>query len=165
MKLFRKIMCFLIVLIGLLAFYRPAGAFVSPINIDVAKTSSAFTNWVQRQGDNLQKVLNNIGESQFGTFIGEGIKQGKEMVSFTKDKIGEAKKLVEDVKKSDEYHAALLSAELAQKTKNRDKLKADLDAEIKKIEAEAEVERTTLEAKTLEAQKNLQTSIETYINV
>lgn len=158
MKFFRKIMCFLIVLIGLLAFYRPADAFVSPINIDVAKTSSAFTNWVQRQGDNLQKVLNNIGESQFGTFIGEGIKQGKEMVSFTKDKIGEAKKLVEDVKKSDEYQAALLSAELVQKTKNLDKLKADLDAEIKKIEAEAEVERTTLEAKTLEAQKNLQTS-------
>ena len=42
--------------------------------MDISKTGGKFSVWVQKQVSNFQDTMSQISESQFATFIGDGIK-------------------------------------------------------------------------------------------
>ena len=69
--------CFLIVLTTLLLCGGPAFA-QNPFKLDGGKTAGKFADWVQKQQENFQTTMEQISESQFATFIGDGIKSAKE---------------------------------------------------------------------------------------
>lgn len=137
-----------------------AQAFVNPFNLDPAKSASALAGWVQRQFQNVQQTLSNISESQIATFVGDGIKAAKEASKFVKETIGEAKELITEVKKSDEYKAAMISSQIAKKTKELNSIKDKMNTELANSEAELKLEIATLEAKIEQAQNNFITGSE-----
>ena len=127
--------------------------------IDTGKTAGKFSDWVQKQQENYQTVMEQISESQFATFIGDGIKSAKEGIQYAKDKYSEIVDTYNDIKgsvlDSDAYNIALKSKEIAEETKVLQDLQKQKEAKIAEIEEAAEIERTALEEKLNQAKSNL----------
>ena len=85
MSWFKKLSCFLIILSALTVSGETAYA-QNIFKLDFAKTPSKFSDWVQKQAENFQNAMKEIGESQFATFIGKGIEAAKKGIKFAKEK-------------------------------------------------------------------------------
>ena len=159
--------CFLIVLTVLLLNGTPAAA-QNPFKIDISKTAGKFADWLQKQQENFQTTMEQISESQFATFIGDGIKPYKEGESFVKescDKIIGAYNNVQDAPVgSKEYQIAMLSKQIADESKVLAQLQEQKENQIASLKAEMELERAALEEKIKQAQENLQVQGSIYQN-
>ena len=88
MSWFKKLSCFLIVLSAL--SFSAGDAFAQNVfKLDFMKTSGKFGTWVQKQAENFENAMKEIGESQFATFIGKGIEAAKKGIAFAKEKLEE----------------------------------------------------------------------------
>ena len=72
-----------------IAFACSSAAFIPAAQaqftkIDYGKTPSKFVTWVQGKVGEAQEVMQNIQDSQFGQFVGDGIKYTKQGLAFAK---------------------------------------------------------------------------------
>ncbi len=166
MSWFKKLSCFLIIL-SALTFSGETAYAQNVFKLDFAKTPTKFGDWVQKQADNFQNAMKEIGESQFATFIGDGIKAAKKGLAFAKEKMEEVKtfiKKVKDtvdaVKNSTEYKIAMLSVEAATQAATLDTIKKDRDKQKAEKKSEFEVQKVTLNEKLEEAKENYNVGLE-----
>ena len=134
--------------------------------IDISKTGGKFSDWVQKQQENYQTVMEQISESQFATFIGDGIKAAKEGIQYAQDTYNKALDTYNKVKgavvDSPEYKIALLSKEIAQEGINLRNLEKQKEQELSDLKSSSEAERKVLEEKIKQAQDNFETSVAIY---
>lgn len=127
---------------------------------DPAETNSKFSDWVNKQKHNFEETKEQLGQSQLATTIGKGVEAGKKGINFVKDTIGDVKQFVEDVQQSDEYKIAMLSKQIAEKTKELADLEKKREEEISALKDDAELTRVTLQEKISQAEENIQTMSE-----
>lgn len=165
MKYFSKISCFLIVL-SVMSLVGTMSSAQDVMKIDSGKTGGKFADWAQKQQENYQNTVEQISESQFATFVGDGIKAAKSGIKFAKDTYKGAMDVYNETKdsvlNSTEYKAAMISKQIAEESKSLKDLQEQKEAKLAALKADAELERVTLEEKAKQAQKNLNVSIEVY---
>ncbi len=127
---------------------------------DPTETNSKFSDWVNKQKHNFEETKEQLGQSQLATTIGKGVEAGKKGIKFVKDKIGDVKQFVEDVQQSDEYKIAMLSKQIAEKTKELADLEKKREEEVSALKDDAELTRVTLQEKISQAEENIQTMSE-----
>ncbi len=127
---------------------------------DPTETNSKFSDWVNKQKHNFEETKEQLGQSQLATTIGKGVEAGKKGINFVKDTIGDVKQFVEDVQQSDEYKIAMLSKQIAEKTKELADLEKKREEEISALKDDAELTRVTLQEKISQAEENIQTMSE-----
>lgn len=127
---------------------------------DPAETNSKFSDWVNKQKHNFEETKEQLGQSQLATTIGKGVEAGRKGINFVKDTIGDVKQFVEDVQQSDEYKIAMLSKQIAEKTKELADLEKKREEEISALKDDAELTRVTLQEKISQAEENIQTMSE-----
>lgn len=127
---------------------------------DPTETNSKFSDWVNKQKHNFEETKEQLGQSQLATTIGKGVEAGKKGIKFVKDIIGDVKQFVEDVQQSDEYKIAMLSKQIAEKTKELADLEKKRGEEISALKDDAELTRVTLQEKISQAEENIQTMSE-----
>lgn len=134
--------------------------------LDISKTGGKFSDWVQKQQENYQTVMEQISESQFATFIGDGIKAAKEGIKYAQDTYNKALDTYNKVKgavvNSPEYKIAVLSKEIAQEGINLKNIEKQKEQELSDLKSSADLERTVLEEKIKQAQNNFETSVAIY---
>ena len=118
---------------------------------DVTKTPSKTTIWFQKQKANCEKIMKDIQDSQFGQFVGDGIKYTKEGIKYAQAAYKRGMELYNQVLDSDEYKAAMKSKEIAQeslklKEMQEEKLKKqeDIQAEIDLLKEQTAAKITTI---------------------
>ena len=162
--------CFLIVLTALLLNGTPAAA-QNPFKIDISKTGGKFADWVQKQQENFQTTMEQISESQFATFIGDGIKSAKEGINYAKETYNKAmdtyNKVQDAVVGSKEYQIAMLSKQIADESKVLAQLQEQKENQIASLKADMELERAAyqneLQAVVTEQEKTqLEAEMETF---
>ncbi len=134
--------------------------------LDISKTGGKFADWVQKQQENYQTVMEQISESQFATFIGDGIKAAKEGIKYAQDTYNKALNTYNKVKgavvNSPEYKIAMLSKEIAQEGINLKDIEKQKEQALSDLKSNAELERKVLEEKIKQAQDNFETSVAIY---
>ena len=135
---------------------------------DYSKTGEKFSDWAKKQQENFQSTMEQISESQFATFIGDGIKSAKEGIKFAKDTYQGALDTYNSVKDatvgSKEYKIAMLSKQIAEESKTLADLQKEKESKLADIKADKELERKTLEEKMTQAQQNFQVGTAIYQN-
>lgn len=166
MNWIKKISCFLIVL-SALSFSGGDAYAQNVFKLDFFKTPGKFATWVQKQAENFENAMKEIGESQFATFIGKGIESAKKGIQFAKDKLNETKNLfkkvkdgINAVKQSTEYKIAMLSSLSASETTVLNDMKKQRDTEKAAKKSEYEISRVALEEKIKIAKENFEVGIE-----
>lgn len=134
--------------------------------MDISKTGGKFSVWVQKQVSNFQDTMSQISESQFATFIGDGIKAAKQGIAYAKEQYDTAMKFYNDTKdavlNSTEYKIAMLSKEIAEESKKLKDLEEEREKAMSELKKTTELERINLEEKVKIAQDNFNTSIEIF---
>lgn len=161
MKYLSYINCFLVVL-AILAFGSTNGRAQDVMKIDSGKTGGKFADWVNKQHENYQNTVEQISESQFATFVGDGIKAAKNGIAFAKEQYNAVMEAKDAVMNSTEYKAAMLSKQIAEEGKVLKDLQEEQKTKAAELKANAELERTTLEEKAKAAQENIETSRAVY---
>ena len=166
MSLLKKLSCFLIAL-SVLSFSGGDAYAQNVLKMDFLKTGGKFGNWVQKQAENFEKSMKEIGESQFATFIGKGIEAAKKGIQFAKEKMNEVKKMyakakeaVNAAKESNAYKIAMLSKLAASETLVLNNIKKQRDAEKSTKKSEFEVNKIELEEKIKIANENFAVGVE-----
>lgn len=134
--------------------------------MDISKTGGKFSVWVQKQVSNFQDTMSQISESQFATFIGDGIKAAKQGIAYAKEQYDAAMKFYNDTKNavlnSTEYKIAMLSKEIAEESKKLKDLEEEREKAMSELKKTTELERINLEEKVKIAQENFNTSVEIF---
>ena len=134
--------------------------------MDISKTGGKFSVWVQKQVTNFQDTMSQISESQFATFIGDGIKAAKQGIAYAKEQYDAAMKFYNDTKdavlNSTEYKIAMLSKEIAEESKKLKDLEEEREKAMSELKKTTELERINLEEKVKIAQENFNTSVEIF---
>ena len=166
MNVLKKLSCFLVVL-SVLSFSGGDAYAQNVLKMDFLKTGGKFGNWVQKQAENFEKAMKEIGESQFATFTGKGIDAAKKGMQFAKDKMNEVKNIytkanetVNAVKQSDAYKIAMLSSLEASETLVLNDIKKQRDTEKSAKKTEFEMNKLELEEKIKIAKENFDIGIE-----
>ena len=125
------------------AFFNIAPEAVAQVTkVDATKTPSKITVWFQTQKAKCEKIMESVQTSQFGQFVGDGIKYTKEGIKFAKDVYDNSIELYGELKdkvlNSAEYKMAMISKEIAEESQ---KLKDLQEEKLKKQEAvQAEID-------------------------
>ncbi|MBR2921994.1 MAG: hypothetical protein IKC10_01595 [Alphaproteobacteria bacterium] len=166
MNVLKKLSCFFIVL-SALSFCGNDVYAQNVLKMDFLKTGGKFGNWVQKQAENFEKSMKEIGESQFAVFIGKGIDAAKKGIQFARDKFNEvrniynmARETVNAVKQSNAYKIAMLSTLAASETLVLNNIKKQRDSELGTKKAELEINKLELEEKIKIAKENFAVGIE-----
>ena len=166
MNVLKKLSCFLVVL-SVLSFSGGDAYAQNVLKMDFLKTGGKFGNWAQKQAENFEKAMKEIGESQFATFTGKGIDAAKKGMQFAKDKMNEVKNIytkanetVNAVKQSDAYKIAMLSSLEASETLVLNDIKKQRDTEKSAKKTEFEMNKLELEEKIKIAKENFDIGIE-----
>ena len=165
MSCIKKLNCFLVILSAVIFCGNNAYAF-NPIKVDPLKTSFKFGDLVQKQAEVFEEKMKEIGESQFATFIGNGIEASKKGAAFMQENIKKArdavdvvKKTVDDAKNSEAYKIVTLSEQLASEKKKMADLEKSRDTEIESIKSEMEMKRVAETEKIAIAEENYKISL------
>ena len=154
--------CFLIVLISIV-FWGTDVCAQNVAKMDVSKTGGKFSVWVQKQKTNFEDTMSQISESQFATFVGDGIKAAKQGIAYAKEQYDAAMKFYNDTKNavlnSTEYKIAMLSKEIAEESKKLKDLEEEREKAMAELKKTTEVDRVSLEEKVKIAQENFNTSV------
>ena len=166
----KKLSCFLIVL-SALTFSGGDAYAVNVFKMDFGRIPGKFGDWVQKQAENFENAMKEIGESQFATFIGKGVESAKKGIAFAKEKMEQAKalfnkvkKAIDDVKNSTEYKIAMLSIEAATQASVMDSIKKDRDQQKAEKKSEFEMQKVTLNEKLKAAEENYNIGLEVLSN-
>ena len=166
----KKLSCFLIVL-SALTFSGGDAYAVNVFKMDFGRIPGKFGDWVQKQAENFENAMKEIGESQFATFIGKGVEAAKKGIAFAKEKMEQAKalfnkvkKAIDDVKNSTEYKIAMLSIEAATQASVMDSIKKDRDQQKAEKKSEFEMQKVTLNEKLKAAEENYNIGLEVLSN-
>ena len=104
---------------------------ISPVQalffkVDVGKSTSKVTNFIKTTKAKCEKIMEDIQASQFGQFVGNGIKDAKAMLEFAQSKVQQEMAYYNKTKKkilnSAEYKTAMISKEIADKGMDLKKL-------------------------------------------
>ena len=155
---------FLCILISLLFF----GSVVPQVipsaraqftKVDATKTPSKLSIWFQTQKSKCEKTLESIQTSQFGQFVGDGIKYTKEGIKFAKDVYDKSIELYgelkEEVLNSAEYKMAMISKEIAEESQKLKELQEEKLKKQEEIQAEIDLLKEQTEAKITSIQQNI----------
>lgn len=145
-------LCLVIVLSGAV-ISKTANAFF--IKSDIEQAVSRITSWIQTMKEKCQEVIEGIQSSQFGQFVGEGVKNTKKAIKFAEEKYGEFQEVKGRILSSEEYKAAELSAQIAKKTAEIQSLKDEKVFKQEEIKAELDLLKEQTEAKINIVQENL----------
>lgn len=162
----KKLSCFLIVL-SALSFSGGDAYAQNVFKLDFFKTPGKFGTWVQKQAENFENAMKEIGESQFATFIGKGIEAAKKGIKFAKEKMDEIKNVyqrvkgkIDEAKQSTTYKVAMLSKQVASETTVLNGIKKQRDTEKATIKAETEMKKTALAEKIKVARENFNIGVQ-----
>ena len=80
----KKVLCMLLSVFLAVGFVlqTASSAQAQFTKIDATKTPSKLTNWFQTQKAKCEKIMESVQTSQFGQFVGDGIKYTKEGIKF-----------------------------------------------------------------------------------
>ncbi len=134
----------------------------NPAKVDPPKTGQRFASWCKKQQNNFQNTMNSIKESQFATFIGDGIKAAKDGIAYVQQGIQYAKDALEAAKESNAYKTALLSKQIAEKGLEIKNLQEELQNNLKALQEETNIQRTSLETKIAQSQENFEITSASY---
>ncbi len=165
MKLWAITKYFLIILAVVILNAQTACA-QNPFKLDISKTAGKISDGIQKIQENFQTTMEQISESQFATFIGNGIKAAKDGINYAKEtyqKVVETYQGVKDaVVNSKEYEIAMLSKKIAEESKVLSDLQKEKASRLAELEESKELERITLEEKVIQAQDNFQVRVDIY---
>ena len=120
---------------------------ISPVQalffkFDMGKSTSKITNFIEKIKAKCEKIMEDIQNSQFGQFVGNGIKDTKAMLAFAQSKVQQGMAYYNKTKKkilnSAEYKTAMISKEIADK--GMDLKKLEEEKLIKQEEIKQEIE-------------------------
>ena len=148
----------LLLILGLLVFSASPVFAQDIFKIDIGKTGGKFSDWVQKQRENYESVLEQISESQFATVIGDGIKSAKEGIQYAKETYNAALEKYEEVKNavldSPEYRMALVSQKIAEESLKLESLHQEQKTTIENLNISANAEIEATRAKIKQAENN-----------
>ena len=148
----------LLLILGLLVFSALPVFAQDIFKIDIGKTGGKFSDWVQKQRENYESVLEQISESQFATVIGDGIKSAKEGIQYAKETYNAALEKYEEVKNavldSPEYRMALVSQKIAEESLKLESLHQEQKTTIENLNISANAEIEATRAKIKQAENN-----------
>lgn len=128
--------------------------------VDVTKTPSKLSNWAQTQKAKCEKILESVQTSQFGQFVGDGIKYTKEGIKYAQDVYNKSMDLYGEVKEnvlnSAEYKTALISKEIAQESKKLKELQEEKLKKQEEIQSEMELLKEQTAAQITAIQQNIE---------
>ena len=121
------------------------------VKADVTKSGSKIQSGIQKLVGKAQSTMESIQGSQFGQFIGDGIKYAKEGIGYAKKAYDDGMKLVKETKdkveNSTAYKSALLSKEIAEETSKLKSIGEEIIAKQEEIREEYELLRAQNKAK------------------
>ncbi len=134
-------------------------AFAQFTKVDITKTPSKLSNWFQTQKAKCEKMLESVQTSQFGQFVGDGIKYTKEGVAYAKDLQEKTTDLYGEIKEtvtnSSGYKTAMISKEIAQESQKLKELQEEKLKKQEEIQAEMDLLKEQTEAKINNIQQNI----------
>ncbi|MBE6445385.1 MAG: hypothetical protein E7019_04990 [Alphaproteobacteria bacterium] len=109
-------------IIAILIFFAPpmiSSAQALFFKIDIGKSTSKITNFFKTTKAKCEKIMEDIQASQFGQFVGDGIKNTKASIAFAKSKVQQGMDFYNKTKKEvldgDAYESAMVLKEIANK--------------------------------------------------
>lgn len=130
------------------------------------KTKSKIAAIAAKIKENVQRVVSNISESQFGKAIGKGFAVAKKAMNTAKSYYNKAMSAYQNtaakVKASKAYQTLQLSKKLATEEKTLKALNEEREEAIQALEDETDTEIEALKAKQLEEAENKETAREIY---
>lgn len=160
-----KISWFLLV-VGLLCSWSAGASAQDIFKIDISKTAGKFSDWVQKQRENYQTVMEQISESQFATVIGDGIKSAQEGIKYAQDTYNAAMEKYEDIKNtvmdSPEYKAALLSQKIVEENTKLTSLQDEMILAVLTLRSTYDGEQEVQAEKIKQAQSNFEITAAAY---
>ncbi len=134
-------------------------SFAQFFKVDITKTPSKLSNWFQTQKAKCEKMLEGVQTSQFGQFIGDGIKYTKEGMAYATDLQEKAMDLYGEVKdatiNSPEYKTGIISKEIAQESQKLKDLQEDKLKKQEEIQAQIDLLKEQASAKISNVQQNI----------
>lgn len=131
-----------------------------------SKLQGQIIETVNKGKENVQRVVSNISESQFGKAIGKGFAVAKKAMNTAKSYYNKAMSAYQnaaaELKASKAYQALQLSKKLASEEKTLKALNQEREEAIQALEDETDAEIETLKAKQLEENENKETAREIY---
>ncbi len=162
MKYCSWINCFLVVL-ALMISCVPSEAIAQDVmKSDPPKAGQRFSSWCKKQQDNYEKTMNSIKESQFATFIGDGIKAAKQGIAYVQQGMKYVQDKIKEIKESNAYKTAMISKQIAEKGMELKNMQEELKSNLKALEEEAKVGRSTIEAKIAQSKENFEITSASY---
>ncbi|MBR2033144.1 MAG: hypothetical protein IKA03_00545, partial [Alphaproteobacteria bacterium] len=159
-----KLLMMLSIIIGNLSINTNCQA---QIKADIIKAGSKVESALEKTIAQCQSVIEGIQGSQFGQFVGDGVKYAKQGIVYAKSAYEQgmqyANKTKEKVLNSKEYKAAMISKEIANETSMLKELGEELIEKQEEIRQEYELQKEQTAAKQKLIQQNNQI-IDTELN-
>lgn len=159
-----KLLMMLSIIIGNLSINTNCQA---QIKADIIKAGSKVESALEKTIAQCQSVIEGIQGSQFGQFVGDGVKYAKQGIAYAKSAYEQgmqyANKTKEKVLNSKEYKAAMISKEIANETLRLKEMGEELIEKQEEIRQEYELQKEQTAAKQKLIQQNNQI-IDTELN-
>ena len=127
--------------------------------VDATKTPSKLSIWFQTQKASCEKTLEGIQTSQFGQFVGDGIKYTKEGISYADDLQTKNSELYGEVTEStlnsQECKTAMISKEIAEESQKLKELQEEKLKKQESIQAEMDLLKEQTSAKINNVRQNI----------
>ncbi len=157
----KKVLCMLLSVFLAVGFVlqTASSAQAQFTKIDATKTPSKLTNWFQTQKAKCEKIMESVQTSQFGQFVGDGIKYTKEGIKFAKDVYDKSIELYGELKEkvlnSAEYKMAMISKQIAEESQKLKELQEEKLKKQEAIQAEIDLLKEQTAAKISSIQQNI----------
>ncbi len=150
-----------------IAFVCSSAAFIPAAQaqftkIDYGKTPSKFVSWVQGKVGEAQEVMQNIQDSQFGQFVGDGIKYTKQGLTFAKKVYEKGQEEYGKIKDSPELEAARISKKIVEESKALKKLQENKLSKQQELANEVDLLKEQTTAKANAVRNNLTVAAKSY---
>ena len=152
-----KLLMVLLIIIGNLSINTNCQA---QIKADVVKAGSKVQSALQKAKAKCESVIEGIQGSQFGQFVGDGVKYAKQGIAYAKSASEQGMKYANEAKEkvlnSKEYKAAMISKEIANETLRLKEMGEELIEKQEEIRHEYELQKEQTAAKQKLIQQNNQ---------
>ncbi len=145
---------------GSLAFSPAAQAQFT--KLDYGKTPAKVVSWVQGKIGEAKEVMQNIQDSQFGQFVGDGIKYTKQGLAYAQKAYEEGQEMYGKVKDSPELEAAKISKKIAEEGKALKQLQESKLSKQQELADEVDLLKEQTTAKVNAVRNNLTVAAKAY---